>query len=55
MKNRFAKLAALALVLALLTGCVALPGLDAAETETDEPQVTQPPLTEPLYTDREAL
>ena len=53
--KRLIKLAALtALAVILLSGCVALPGLDLS-TEEAAPEETLPPLTEPMYTDREAL
>ncbi len=51
--KRWIKLAALAALAALLTGCLGLPGVDVVDS--DEPQETQPPLTEPMYEDREAL
>lgn len=52
--KRWIKLAALAALAALLlTGCLGLPGVDVGDS--DEPKETQPPLTEPMYEDREAL
>ncbi|MBO4299063.1 MAG: hypothetical protein J5998_09705 [Clostridia bacterium] len=52
--KRWIKLAALAaLASLLLTGCLGLPGVDVGDS--DEPKETQPPLTEPMYEDREAL
>ena len=52
--KRWMKLAALAVMATmLLTGCLGLPGGDAVDP--DEPQETQPPLTEPMYEDRDAL
>ncbi|MBR4443378.1 MAG: hypothetical protein IKS52_08935 [Clostridia bacterium] len=52
--KRWIKLAALATLAALLlTGCLGLPGVDVGDS--DEPKETQPPLTEPMYEDREAL
>ncbi len=53
MRNKWMKMAALALMVALLlTGCVA----DTGDTAQDaDASATLPPLTEPMYTDREAL
>ena len=53
--KRWAKLTALAVLAAmLLTGCVGLPGIDASD-DPETPAETQPPLTEPMYEDRDAL
>ncbi|MBQ8953705.1 MAG: hypothetical protein IJ048_06280 [Clostridia bacterium] len=58
MIKRLMKFAALAmLAVFVLTGCVDFSALTSGvETvEDDEPKATQPPLTDPMYTDRDAL
>ena len=58
MLKRLMKLAALALLAAfLLTGCLDFSAMTGAmdTADSDEPKATQPPLTDPMYTDRDAL
>ena len=58
MLKRLMKFAALALLAAfLLTGCLDFSAMTGAmdTADSDEPKATQPPLTDPMYTDREAL
>lgn len=59
MMKRLMKWTALALLAAfLLTGCLSYSPMTltgAVDTDSDEPKATQAPLTDPMYTDRDAL
>jgi len=56
MNRRLAKLTALIVLAAvMLTGCIDMSGMFAETDEPGEPTVTLAPLTEPMYTDRDAL
>ena len=58
MMKRLMKWVALALLAAfVLTGCMDFSAMTGAmqAADSDEPKATQPPLTDPMYTDRDAL
>lgn len=58
MMKKLMKLTALALLAAfVLTGCMDFSAMTGAmnAADSDEPKATQPPMTDPMFTDREAL